>query len=191
MKTVEDLIREIESPSTQVKTASAGAAAAPTPVSTEGANMGLLELYSQQYGDASVKTASANEQTQPTQAQQKQASMQKTAEEIKLEKLGSAARSVFDAQLEDYLFKFAAEDIASREADASVAGVGDPQLPVNRPADAAAPVNTTPQYHDEAHQALTQDQEALIAEIENVVNAHTHGGSLTTTQEHPTAQTGG
>lgn len=187
MKTVEDLIREIESPSTQVKTASAGAAASPTPVSTEGANMGLLELYSQQYGDASVKTASAEQ----AHTQQKHAEMQKTAEEIRLEKLGSAARRVFDNALNDYLFKFAAEDIASREADASVAGVGDPQLPVNRPADAAAPINTTPQYHDEAHQALTQDQEALIAEIENVVNARTHGGSLTTSQEHPSAQIGG
>jgi hypothetical protein len=134
-----------------------------------------------------VKTASANfEPGQP-----KHADMQKTAEEICLEKLGSASRVVFDRALDNYLLKFAAEDIASREADASVAGVGDPQLPVNRPGDAAAPINTTPVYHDEAHPSMTQDQEALIAEIENVVNARTHGGALTTSQEHPSAQLGG
>jgi hypothetical protein len=187
MKTVDDLIREIESPAANaaqqnVKTASVGSEADTAPASTEGVNMGLLELYNSQYGTAeSVKTAAPA-------YQQKHASMQKTAEEIRLEKLGSAARQVFDAQLNDFLFKFAAEDIASREADMSVPGVGDPQLPVNRPADASAPVNTTPQYHDEQHLSMSQDQEALIAEIENVVNARTHGGSLVTTQEQPAAQ---
>jgi hypothetical protein len=190
MKTVDDLIREIESPAANaaqqnVKTASVGSEAGTAPASTEGVNMGLLELYNSQYGTAeSVKTAAPAQQPQ----QVKHASMQKTAEEIRLEKLGSAARQVFDAQLNDFLFKFAAEDIASREADMSVPGVGDPQLPVNRPADASAPVNTTPQYHDEQHLSMSQDQEALIAEIENVVNARTHGGSLVTTQEQPAAQ---
>jgi hypothetical protein len=186
MKTVDDLIREIEpsaAPAAQnhVKTASVGSEAGSAPASTEGVNMGLLELYNGQYGTAaSVKTAAS--------AFQQEQYMQKTAEEVRLEKLGSAARQVFDAQLNDYLFKFAAEDIASREADLSVPGVNDPQLPVNRPAGASAPVNTTPQYHDEQHRSMAQDQEALIAEIEDVVNARTHGGSLVTTQEHPAAQ---
>jgi hypothetical protein len=186
MKTVEDLIREIEAPAANaaqhhVKTASVGSDAGTAPASTEGVNMGLLELYNNQYGSAeSVKTAAP-------EFEQEQL-MQKTAEEVRLEKLGSAARAAFDVALEDYLFKFAAEDIASREADASVPGAGDPQLPVNRPADASAPVNTTPQYHDEQHPSMSQDQEALIAEITDVVNARTHGGSLVTTQEHPVAQ---
>ncbi len=145
--------------------------------------MGLLELYNNQYGSAeSVKTAAPAFEQQPEQL------MQKTAEEVRLEKLGSAARAAFDVALDEYLFKFAAEDIASREADATVPGAGDPQLPVNRPADASAPINTTPQFHDELHPAMSQDQEALIAEIADVVNARTHGGSLVTTQEQPAAQ---
>jgi hypothetical protein len=189
-KTIADLINEIDAtPSVAnntVKTASAGAGAGNnTPVSSEGASMGLMEMYQQEFGgnsQAMPKVASAQVQ-QP-------AVMQKTAQERKLEKLGSVSRNAFDVSLDEYLFKFAAEDIASREADASGTTVGDPQLPVNRPMDAAAPINTTPVYHDEQYRAPTAAQEQLIAEITDVVNAQTHGGSLVTTQEHPTAQVG-
>jgi hypothetical protein len=198
MKTIDDLIRELDSPQLHVKTASASAEVKQNPVSTEGANMGLLELYNSQYGDASVKTASASYAEQQyteqqyiaqQQQQQQQQHFQKTAEEVRLEKLGSASREVFDAALNDYLFKFAAEDIANREANA-MAGVGDPQLPVNRPADASAPINTTPQYHDEMYQGQQTDQQALMEEIADVVNARTHGGVLNTSQELPDQQLG-
>jgi hypothetical protein len=42
----------------------------------------------------------------------KTASMQKTAEEIRMEKLGSAARAEFNAQLDSYLTQFAFEDLS-------------------------------------------------------------------------------
>lgn len=179
-KTLDDLMRELDDNASvktasergEIKTASAGGEQ----------TMGLMEMYDEQFGGGSVKTASAAfEQPQV---------FEKTAEEISLEKLGSAARDTFDVALDDYLFKFAMEDIASREADASVPGVGDPQLPVNRPVDAAAPINTTPVYADQTDRARMAAKEELIGQITAVQNAMTHGGAVDLGAEHPAAQLG-
>ena len=91
----------------------------------------------------------------------KVASMQKTAEDIHMTKVGKAAGAVFADHLDNFLFKFAAADLANAQADASVPTMGDPSLPVNKPIDAAAPISTDPQYYDsQLRQAISEEMKA-------------------------------
>lgn len=191
-KTMDDLLREIDSGDT----ASAGAGGETKTASAGGDNemSGLMELYNSTFTPetktaAARPAAPAQHPQQPAQ-QPKQAAQQKTAEERKLHKMGMVAGAVFNQQFDQFLFKFAMEDIASREADNSKPAVGDPQLPVNKPSDAAAPIDTTPVYADEDEQLLAETIPAneLLNRVTQVGKAETHGGNVDLGLEEPAKQ---
>ena len=119
-----------------------------------GSHMNLQDLYNDYFGNGVEKTASANAE-----------GFSKEAEAQHLEKLGSDAGLSFNANLTDRLWKVAMDMVQDSEATQERnqtqgvipgAKVEQPQLEVNRPADATKAMDTTPQYTDLLDKAVAK-----------------------------------
>jgi hypothetical protein len=120
-----------------------------------GSRMNLQDLYNDYFGNEVEKTASAYSVGE----------FSKEAQAEHLEKLGSSAGLSFNSGLTDRLWKVAMDMVQDSEATQERnqtqgvipgATVAQPQLEVNRPADATKAMDTTPQYTDLLDKAVAK-----------------------------------
>lgn len=131
-KTIDDILNTLNVPAGQEKTASA---AAPAGVEKKAS---LSDLYNERFASAPAAAPATTEKT---------AEMSKEAENAYMEKVGEIAGAAFTNELTFALMKVAA-DSESPEAAATGDKAGNPQLAVNRPADADKKLDTTPEHYD-------------------------------------------
>ena len=110
-------------------------------------NYGLHTLYNEYFSDESEKTAS--DQTENTEFEKEAAATE--------EAIGEFSRFVFDSLMDQHLEKIALDQVMDSEATQARnqttgvipgAAVAQPQLEVNRPADATKAIDTTPKTTD-------------------------------------------